>query len=165
MRTRILLSVASGFMSFSCEAVRSCAESQCAEDQRCCTQNSSSSSTTSVRQLPPHTFLDNLEWMVRKLSGLLILLLLFVVGYFIQRVVCPRPRRQTPEEPSLLHGHASQDSLTGDFSSPVLLLPTYEEVNYLPTYEEIMMEVNGDNLNSNSGAIEQRQGRTPHENV
>ncbi|XP_016383603.1 uncharacterized membrane protein C3orf80 [Sinocyclocheilus rhinocerous] len=155
MRLRTWLSVASGFMSFSCEAVRSCAEIQCDEDQRCCTQNSSSS-ITPIRQLPLHTFLDNLEWMVRKLSGLLILLLLFVVGYFIQRVVCPRPR-QTPEEPSLLHGHASQDSLTGDFSSPVLLLPTYEEVNYLPTYEEIMMEVDGDNLNSNTEAMEERR--------
>lgn len=151
-----MLSVASGFMGFSCEAVRSCAEIQCEEDQRCCTQNSSSS-ITSVRQLPQHTFVDNLEWIARKLSGLMILLLLFVVGYFIQRVLCPRPRRQTPEEPSLLHGHASQDSLTGDFSSPVLLLPTYEEVNHLPTYEEIMMEGNGDNLNSNTGATEQRQ--------
>ncbi|XP_059371013.1 uncharacterized membrane protein C3orf80 [Carassius carassius] len=155
MRTRTLLSVASGFISFSCEAVRSCVEIQCDEDQRCCTQNSSS--ITSINQLPLHSFLDNLERLVRKLSGLLILLLLFVVGYFIQRIVCPRPRRQTPEEPSLLHGHASQDSLTGDFSSPVLLLPTYEEVNYLPTYEEIMMEVNRDNLNSNTGAIEERR--------
>ncbi len=155
MRTRTLLSVASGFMSFSCEAVRSCAGIQCDEDQRCCTQNSSS--ITTVHQFPLHTFLDNLEWLVRKLSGLLILLLLFVVGYFIQRVVCPRPRRPTPEEPSLLHGHTSQDSFTGDFSSPVLLLPMYEEVNYLPTYEEIMMEVNGDNLSANIGAMEERR--------
>ncbi|XP_026138950.1 uncharacterized membrane protein C3orf80-like [Carassius auratus] len=155
MRTRTWLSVASGFMSLSCEAVRSCAEIQCDEDQRCCTRNSSS--ITSIHHLPLHSFLDNLERLVRKLSGLLILLLLFVVGYFIQRLVCPRPRRQTPEEPSLLHGHASQDSLTGDFSSPVLMLPTYEEVNYLPTYEEIMMEVNRDNLNSNTGAIEERR--------
>ncbi|KAL1260201.1 hypothetical protein QQF64_008028 [Cirrhinus molitorella] len=155
MRTRTLLSAASGFMGFSCEAVRSCAEIQCEEDQRCCTQNSSS--ITSIRQLPQHTFLENVEWTLRKLSGLLILLLLFVVGYFIQRVLCPRPRRQTPEEPSLLHGHVSQDSLTGDFSSPVLLLPTYEEVNYLPTYEEIMMEMNEDNLNSDTGAMEQRR--------
>ncbi|XP_073673504.1 uncharacterized protein [Garra rufa] len=156
MRTRTLLSVASGFIGFSCEAVRSCAEIQCEEDQRCCTQNSSSS-ITSVRQRPQHTFLDNVEWLVRKLSGLLILLLLFVVGYFIQRVLCPRPRRQTPEEPSLLNGHTSQDSLAGGFSSPVLLLPTYEEVNYLPTYEEIMMEVNGDDLNSDTGAMEERR--------
>ncbi|XP_043115621.1 uncharacterized membrane protein C3orf80 [Puntigrus tetrazona] len=155
MRTRTLLSVASGFMGFSCKAVRRCAEIRCDEDQRCCTQNSSS--ITSVRQLPLHTFLDNLEWTVRKLSGLLILLLLFVVGYFIQRVVCPRPRRQTPEEPALLHGHASQDSLAGDFGSPGPLLPTYEEVNYLPTYEEIMMEVNGDHLDSNTGAVEERR--------
>ncbi|XP_067220558.1 uncharacterized membrane protein C3orf80 homolog [Chanodichthys erythropterus] len=147
MRVRTWLSVASGLMSFSCEAVRSCAEIQCDEDQRCCTQNSSSITAVHCCKLPQHAFLDNLDWIVRRLSGLLILLLLFVVGYFIQRVVCPRPRRQTPEEPSLLHGHTSQDSLTGDFSSPVLLLPTYDEVKYLPTYEEIMMEVNRDNLN------------------
>lgn len=141
-RTRTWLSVACGLMSLSCEAVRSCAEIQCDEDQRCCTQNNSIT-TVHCCKLPLHAFLDNLDWIVRRLSGLLILLLLFVVGYFIQRVACPRPRRQTREEPSLLHGHASQDSLT-----PVLLLPTYDEVKYLPTYEEIMMEGNTDGLNS-----------------
>ncbi|XP_056123963.1 uncharacterized membrane protein C3orf80 [Rhinichthys klamathensis goyatoka] len=147
MRMRAWLSVACGLMSVSCEAVRSCAEIQCDEDQRCCTQNNSIT-TVHCCKLPLHAFLHNLDWVVRRLSGLLILLLLFVVGYFIQRVVCPRPRRQTHEEPSLLHGHASQDSLTGDFSSPVLLLPTYDEVKYLPTYEEIMMEGNRDDLSS-----------------
>lgn len=153
MSLRTWLSVMSGLVSFSCEAVQRCGELRCVEGQRCCT---SQENVTAVEccKLPPHTFLDNLDWIVRKLSGLLILLLLFVVGYFIQRVVCPRPRlhRQTPEEPSLLHGHASQDSLTGDFSSPVLLLPTYEEVKYLPTYEEIMMELNE---STNTGASEE----------
>ncbi|XP_067307622.1 uncharacterized membrane protein C3orf80 [Pseudorasbora parva] len=141
MRTRAWLSVASALTRVSCDAARSCAEIQCDEDERCCSQNSSSIPTVRCCKLPLHAFLDNLDWVVRRLSGLLILLLLFAVGYFIQRVACPRPRRPTPEEPSLLHGHAaSQDSLSGDCSSPGLPLPTYEEVKYLPSYEEIMME-------------------------
>ncbi|XP_065136264.1 uncharacterized protein [Paramisgurnus dabryanus] len=154
MSTWTLLSVLSGFVSLSCEAVRSCEELQCDEDQRCCTQENNT--TVHCCKLPQHTFLGNLDWIVRKLSGLLILLLLFLVGYFIQRVACPRPRRQTTEEPSLLHGHESQDSLTGEFSSPVLQLPTYEEVKDLPTYEEIMMEVNGNYMDTNTGAPEDR---------
>ncbi|KAA0702504.1 putative membrane protein C3orf80 -like protein [Triplophysa tibetana] len=150
MSLRTCLCVMSVLVSFSCGAVQSCGESRCVEGQRCCPSKENVTAFQCCK-LPPHTFLENLDWVVRKLSGLLILLLLFVVGYFIQRVACPRPRRQRPEEPSLLLGRASQDSLTGDFSSPVLLLPTYEEVKYLPTYEEIMMEVNE---NSMTGASE-----------
>lgn len=150
------LGVVSGFVSFSCEAVQSCGDLRCVEGQRCCTREN----VTALQccKLPPHTFLENLDWIVRKLSGLLILLLLFVVGYFIQRVVCPRPRSQTPGEPSLLHAQASQDSLAGD--SPVLLLPTYEEVKYLPTYEEIMMEENEHaNLGAEDGRVSSNTSR------
>ncbi|XP_056328976.1 uncharacterized membrane protein C3orf80 [Danio aesculapii] len=153
MRARTFLSVAPVFLSISCAALKSCAEIQCEEDQKCC--RSQNSSQQDVQCCKVHSFLDNLDWLVRRLSGLLILLLLFIVGYFIQRVVCPRPRHQSPEEPSLLHGHAlSQDSLSGGFSSPVLLLPAYEEVKSLPTYEEIMMESNGDALNLNTRALQ-----------
>ncbi|RXM31363.1 hypothetical protein EOD39_7086 [Acipenser ruthenus] len=72
------------------------------------------------------------------------------MGYFVQRIICPRPQRHqdSPEDPSLLNGHttASQDFLidrfpeldAGYFISPVLQLPAYEEVKYLPTYEETM---------------------------
>ena len=41
----------------------------------------------------PISFLDNVGWFVRKLSGLLILLVLFAIGYFLQRIICPSPRR------------------------------------------------------------------------
>ncbi|XP_025026570.1 uncharacterized membrane protein C3orf80 homolog, partial [Python bivittatus] len=50
-------------------------------------------------KLPFHTFLDNVGWFVRKLSGLLILLVLFAIGYFLQRIICPSPRRHGRRRP------------------------------------------------------------------
>ncbi|XP_041733772.1 uncharacterized membrane protein C3orf80 homolog [Coregonus clupeaformis] len=150
----------------SCHAFRRCGEVQCVEGHQCCpptvTGNGSASSTVRCCKLPLHIFFDNVGWVTRKLSGILILLLLFAMGYFIQRIICPRPRRhphpEHPEEPSLFHGHAtaSQDSLLdrypeysfGDFTSPVLL-PAYDEVKYLPTYEETMQEVHRDRSDDN----------------
>ncbi|XP_008845505.1 uncharacterized membrane protein C3orf80 homolog [Nannospalax galili] len=68
-----------------------CAELACGERERCC----DSANATAVRccKLPLHAFLDNVGWFVRKLSGLLILLVLFAIGYFLQRIICPTPRR------------------------------------------------------------------------
>nr|XP_044985995.1 uncharacterized membrane protein C3orf80 homolog [Jaculus jaculus] len=68
-----------------------CAELACGERERCC----DSANATAVRccKLPLHAFLDNVGWFVRKLSGLLILLVLFAIGYFLQRIICPSPRR------------------------------------------------------------------------
>ncbi|EFB25154.1 hypothetical protein PANDA_019815 [Ailuropoda melanoleuca] len=59
--------------------------------ERCC----DAANATAVRccKLPLHAFLDNVGWFVRKLSGLLILLVLFAIGYFLQRIICPSPRR------------------------------------------------------------------------
>ncbi|KAJ0063760.1 hypothetical protein NL108_006706 [Boleophthalmus pectinirostris] len=147
----------------ACEALRTCGDVQCGAGQQCCSPTGAGNATagTTVRccKLPIHVFFDNVGWFTRKLSGILILLLLFAMGYFIQRIICPRPRRQpTPqdrsEEPSLFYGHASasQDSLLerypesyslGDIASPNL--PAYEEVKYLPTYEESMQEMHRDN--------------------
>ncbi|XP_037380600.1 uncharacterized membrane protein C3orf80 homolog [Talpa occidentalis] len=69
----------------------SCAELACGERERCC----DAANATAVRccKLPLHAFLDNVGWFVRKLSGLLILLVLFAIGYFLQRIICPSPRR------------------------------------------------------------------------
>ncbi|KAJ8388660.1 hypothetical protein AAFF_G00130690 [Aldrovandia affinis] len=142
------------------DAVRNCGDIECRDDQRCCAQGNGS---TTIRccKLTTHTFYDNVGWVTRKLSGILILLLLFAMGYFIQRMICPRPRRhhERQEEPSLFNGHAtaSQDSLLDrfpeytleNFSSPVLQLPAYDEVKYLPTYEETMQEVDRDRSNDN----------------
>lgn len=68
-----------------------CAELACGERERCC----DAANATAVRccKLPLHAFLDNVGWFVRKLSGLLILLVLFAIGYFLQRIICPSPRR------------------------------------------------------------------------
>ncbi|XP_004682536.1 PREDICTED: uncharacterized membrane protein C3orf80 homolog [Condylura cristata] len=129
----------------------SCAELACGERERCC----DAANATAVRccKLPLHAFLDNVGWFVRKLSGLLILLVLFAIGYFLQRIICPSPRRYP-------RAAGSQDSLLDSGGrgrggaravpasalehelrvvSPVFLqLPSYEEVKYLPTYEESM---------------------------
>ncbi|XP_036410820.1 zona pellucida sperm-binding protein 3-like [Megalops cyprinoides] len=126
-----------------------CGDTVCrGEDQQCCAQGNGSATERCCNH-PLHTFFGNMGWITRKLSGILILLLLFAMGYFIQRIVCPRPRRRQ-QEPSLLSGHAtaSQDSLLervpertlGDVT-PTVPLPAYDEVKYLPTYEETMHEV------------------------
>ncbi|XP_061576522.1 uncharacterized membrane protein C3orf80 homolog [Cololabis saira] len=158
----------------ACHAAhRSCEELQCAAGQQCCppggpagnngsSSGSGGSSGAALRccKLPIHMFFDNVGWITRKLSGILILLLLFAMGYFIQRIICPRPRsrhhrsrterceEEEPSSSSLFNASASQDSLLaryyperslGGFSSPSL--PNYDEVKYLPTYEESMREV------------------------
>lgn len=173
----------------ACQALRSCGEVQCAEGQQCCPPlvagngsigtgsggAAAATTTAAVRccKLPIHIFFDNVGWFTRKLSGILILLLLFAMGYFIQRIICPRPRRHQQHhdrggEPSSLfhsggggggvgggHASASQDSLLdrypeyspGEFASPNL--PAYDEVKYLPTYEESMQEMQRDRSDDN----------------
>ncbi|XP_004441759.1 PREDICTED: uncharacterized membrane protein C3orf80 homolog [Ceratotherium simum simum] len=105
-----------------------CAELACGERERCC----DAANATAARCCTPplHAFLDNVGWFVRKLSGLLILLVLFAIGYFLQRIICPSPRRYA-------RGQASEHELR--VVPPVFLqLPSYEEVKTLPTYEESM---------------------------
>ncbi|XP_059188154.1 uncharacterized membrane protein C3orf80 homolog [Centropristis striata] len=158
----------------ACQALRNCGEVQCGDGHQCCpplvTGNGSASSAVRCCKLPIHIFFDNVGWFTRKLSGILILLLLFAMGYFIQRIICPRPRRHPhqdrSEEPSLFHGHASasQDSLLdrypeyslGDFASPNL--PAYDEVKYLPTYEESMQEMHRDRSDHHLLAGSERGG-------
>ncbi|XP_078523669.1 putative membrane protein C3orf80 homolog [Lissotriton helveticus] len=148
-----------------CRGSWSCGELSCAEKEGCCVFGNSTYTEIKCCQLPFHTFLDNVGWFVRKLSGLLILLVLFAIGYFLQRIICPSPRRPPggrsqrpartdPEGPAALNPdtrEGSQDSLLDSgrllpppehelhIISPVFLqLPSYEEVKYLPTYEESM---------------------------
>ncbi|XP_068135379.1 uncharacterized membrane protein C3orf80 homolog [Hyperolius riggenbachi] len=134
----------------------SCGDLLCGEKEGCCVFGNVSHTEIKCCKLPFHTFLDNVGWFVRKLSGLLILLVLFAIGYFLQRMICPSPRRYTRQPqrgqsgPGLLNETSSQDSLIDSvrhlsehelriISSPVFLqLPSYEEVKYLPTYEESM---------------------------
>ncbi|XP_031430036.1 uncharacterized membrane protein C3orf80 homolog [Clupea harengus] len=168
---RTCVSFLTAFLIYTCQALRNCGDFQCREDQQCCQHGNV---TSRCCKLPLHTFFDNVGWITRKLSGILILLLLFAMGYFIQRIICPRPRRQQEreEDPSLLNTHttASQDSLLDrfpdqcitDFTSPVLQLPAYDEVKYLPTYEETMQEVERDRSDDNLLACSRGQVRVPN---
>lgn len=134
----------------------SCGDLLCGDKEGCCVFGNVSHTEIKCCKLPFHTFLDNVGWFVRKLSGLLILLVLFAIGYFLQRMICPSPRRYTRPQPrgqngpGLLNETSSQDSLIDSvrhlsehelriISSPLFLqLPSYDEVKYLPTYEESM---------------------------
>ncbi|XP_063162569.1 uncharacterized membrane protein C3orf80 homolog [Candoia aspera] len=71
----------------------SCGEQKCGAQESCCSYVNATYAETKCCKLPFHTFLDNVGWFVRKLSGLLILLVLFAIGYFLQRIICPSPRR------------------------------------------------------------------------
>ncbi|KAJ8378684.1 hypothetical protein AAFF_G00237330 [Aldrovandia affinis] len=113
------------------QALRNCGGTQCEEDQRCCAARGNDSAASRCCKPPPlHTFFHNLDWIARKLSGILILLLLFAMGYFIQRIVCPRPRRQGDGQQQAPSATTSQDSLLerslarhspGDVTSPAVL--------------------------------------------
>uniref|UniRef100_A0A670I3R8 Chromosome 3 open reading frame 80 n=1 Tax=Podarcis muralis TaxID=64176 RepID=A0A670I3R8_PODMU len=143
----------------------SCAELKCGEQESCCSYGNATYPEVKCCRLPFHTFLDNVGWFVRKLSGLLILLVLFAIGYFLQRVICPSPRRNSRRRPGRRRRDEDDDDddCDGDEGdgdslargqpgaaaappppllpvvSPVFLqLPSYEEVKYLPTYEESM---------------------------
>lgn len=70
-----------------------CGELKCGEQESCCNYGNFTAAEFKCCTLPFHTFLDNVGWFVRKLSGLLILLVLFAIGYFLQRIICPSPRR------------------------------------------------------------------------
>lgn len=144
-----------------------CGGLRCGEQEGCCRYGNATHPELRCCRLPLHTFLDNVGWFVRKLSGLLILLVLFGIGYFLQRIICPSPGRRRSSnrdlDPALeeeeeeeedeggLHlptPLTSQDSLLDplgthlDSSSTTttvfLQLPSYEEVKHLPTYEESM---------------------------
>ncbi|KAG7266349.1 hypothetical protein CRUP_017708 [Coryphaenoides rupestris] len=98
--------------------------------------------------------------VTRKLSGILILLLLFAMGYSIQRLICSKTRRRRRLHDDLEHLAASQSHPTTTVSReplvtdaggssggeadalPPVSLPTYEECvcKRLPTYEESLLE-------------------------
>ncbi|XP_037403648.1 uncharacterized membrane protein C3orf80 homolog [Pygocentrus nattereri] len=134
----------------ACQASRDCGDVRCGEHERCCARGNNSTSNGNGSGAATRAFLDGAGWLARKLSGVLILLLLFVMGYFVQRVVCPRPRGRRER------ARASQDTLLttpppplepgAEFTWPAPLpppprLPAYDEVKHLPTYEESVQEV------------------------
>ncbi|XP_074860789.1 putative membrane protein C3orf80 homolog [Carettochelys insculpta] len=156
-----LLALGAALLWQPCQGRWSCGELTCGERESCCDYGNVTYTEIKCCKLPFHTFLDNVGWFVRKLSGLLILLVLFAIGYFLQRIICPSPRRysrqprprDSPGSPLNVTAATSQDSLLdssspgpgeqepplGHVVSPLFpQLPSYEEVKYLPTYEESM---------------------------
>lgn len=133
-----------------CQASRDCGSGvRCGEHERCCARGNVSAGANG--DAAARAFLDSAGWLARKLSGVLILLLLFAMGYFVQRVVCPRPRGRRER------ARASQDTLLTTppplepgggaelvWPAPPPRLPNYEEVKHLPTYEESVQEAEED---------------------
>lgn len=126
-------------------SIQKCGRDLCRDDQVCCASGNDTV-VTCCRQFVDKTYY-NIAMVTRKLSGVLIMLLLFAVGYFVQRMLCSRSRPLTPPQ----NGHptvtTSQDPLvdicTPDSlvdSVPAAQLPTYEECKRLPTYEETIRD-------------------------
>lgn len=95
----------------------SCGELKCGEQESCCNYGNFTWAEFKCCKLPFHTFLDNVGWFVRKLSGLLILLVLFAIGYFLQRIICPSPRRHNRRRPGRRgrHDEDDDDEEEGDY--------------------------------------------------
>ncbi|KAI4809913.1 hypothetical protein KUCAC02_018768 [Chaenocephalus aceratus] len=74
-------------------------------DQVCCAQGNDTTAVTCCKQFVDNTYY-NIAMVTRKLSGVLIMLLLFAVGYFVQRMLCfqiQAAHPATPPRTSLLY--------------------------------------------------------------
>lgn len=121
-------------------SIRRCGPDICRDEQICCAQGNNSAAVTCCKQPMDKTFY-NIAMVTRKLSGVLIMLLLFAVGYFVHRALCSKSRQLSQP----LHGHpsvtTSQEPLVESSEpdeAPPTQLPSYEEAKRLPTYEETM---------------------------
>lgn len=125
-------------------SIQRCGPNFCRADEICC-------KNTSVPCCKPHVdqIYYSIAMITRKLSGVLIMLLLFAMGYFIQRMLCSKSRQISPTQNGLPPVTASQEMLMESCSRDTLAdppsaqnakLPTYEECGDLPTYEETMKD-------------------------
>ncbi|KAK7945661.1 hypothetical protein WMY93_001389 [Mugilogobius chulae] len=111
-----------------------------------------------TKELVDNTYY-NIAMVTRKLSGVLIMLLLFAFGYFVQRMLCSRSRQLSAPYSGPPTAAASQEMLMESYTpdslrSPALSapLPSYDDLKRLPTYEETIREscVQHETLNSNA---------------
>ncbi|KAM9789876.1 zona pellucida sperm-binding protein 3-like [Neosynchiropus ocellatus] len=124
---------------------RRCGREFCREDEICCAEGNHSLTLTCCRQYADSTYV-NIAVVTRKLSGVLIMLLLFAVGYLVQRILCSKSRRTTPEDhptatvsqEPLVQRDTTVVGLMDRDPGPQAVLPSYEECKHLPTYEETM---------------------------
>lgn len=127
-------------------AIRRCGRDICREEQICCPQGNNSSAVTCCRRLVDQTYY-NIAMVTRKLSGVLILLLLFALGYSLQRALCAKTRRLAQAQNGHPPAATSQDPLMEGHSpdqdqdqAPAAQPPRYDESKRLPTYEESMRD-------------------------
>lgn len=123
-------------------SIRRCGQDICRDDQVCCAQGNNSTAVTCCKQLVDKTYY-NIAMVTRKLSGVLIMLLLFAVGYFVQRALCSKSRQLTQPHNGPPPVTTSQEPLVESSTpdpAPAAQLPTYDESKRLPTYEETMRD-------------------------
>lgn len=136
-------------------SIRKCGLEYCRDDHICCAQGNAT--VTCCKPFVDETYY-NIAMVTRKLSGVLILLLLFAVGYFVQRMLCSSSRQSIPPQngPPTIRPTASQELLMESCSrdsladgapplpqrslTPNSSLPTYDDCKRLPTYEETVLD-------------------------
>ncbi|KAK2822376.1 hypothetical protein Q5P01_022441 [Channa striata] len=130
-------------------SIRKCGRDLCPDDQICCAQGHNSTAVTCCKEFMDNTYY-NIAMITRKLSGVLILLLLFAVGYFVQRMLCSRSRQLTPSHNAHPAVTTSQDPLVESCApvssldpAPAAQLPAYDACKRLPTYEETVLNHGG----------------------
>ncbi|XP_061490475.1 uncharacterized membrane protein C3orf80 homolog [Rhineura floridana] len=107
-----LLALGTALLWHPCQG--NCGELKCGDQESCCSFGNATYPEIKCCKLPFHTFLDNVGWFVRKLSGLLILLVLFAIGYFLQRIICPSPRRHHRRRPGQRGQEEEEEEEEGD---------------------------------------------------
>ena len=127
-------------------SIRKCGRNICRDEHVCCPLGNDTSIVTCCPELVDNTYY-NIAMVTRKLSGVLIMLLLFAFGYFVQRMLCSRSRQSSASYSGPPTAAASQEMLmescTPDsLRSPAFstTLPSYEDLKRLPTYEETIRE-------------------------
>lgn len=135
----------------SVRCVHRCGQDVCRDEQTCCPRGGHNNNTSSSSVLTccgrqgagPYY---NIAMVTRKLSGVLILLLLFALGYSLQRVLCTRTGRLVQGQGGRPPVTTSRDPLMEGGSpdrTPAPRLPSYDDDDdskRLPTYEETMRE-------------------------
>ncbi|XP_061550392.1 zona pellucida sperm-binding protein 3-like [Phycodurus eques] len=125
--------------SFIDNRAHRCRPALCPDDQDCCPRGNSTACCDSLEE----TTYYHVAMVTRKLSGVLIMLLLFALGYLVQCVLCSRSRPLNPDHGAHPAVTTSQELLVESSTPDSLLegrttahLPTYEQCKHLPTYEE-----------------------------
>lgn len=142
-------------------SIQKCGRVICRDDQICCVHGNDTTEATCCKRFVDKTYY-NIAMVTRKLSGVLILLLLFAVGYFVHRALCSRSRQLTPASNGQPAATTSQEPLVESCTpdsftapAPAAHLPTYEECKRLPTYEETVREGSSGQQSSSSSSMGQ----------